>query len=53
MNVHAHTQLVECLIYNTRAHIDYKNILTSLLGSTIYPIDPLSGSARLTVQGNL
>jgi hypothetical protein len=22
------------------AHIDYKNLLTSLLGSTIYPIDP-------------
>ena len=39
-NVHARTQLIECLIYNMCAHIDYKNLLTSLLGSTIYPIDP-------------
>jgi len=33
-------QLIECLIYSMCAHIDYKNLLTSLLGSTIYPIDP-------------
>ena len=39
-NVRARTQLIECLIYNMCAHIDYKNLLTSLLGSTIYPIDP-------------
>ena len=39
-NVCAHTQLIECLIYNMCAHVDYKNLLASLLGTTIYPINP-------------
>ncbi|EYE98600.1 uncharacterized protein EURHEDRAFT_218288 [Aspergillus ruber CBS 135680] len=38
-NVHAHTQLIECLIYNKCAHVDYKNLLASLLGPTIYSIN--------------
>lgn len=37
-NVHARTQLIECLIYNMCAHVDYENLLASLLGPTIYPI---------------
>ena len=43
-NVHARTQLVECLMYNMCAHADYKNLLASLLGPTIYPIDPYQPS---------
>jgi len=30
------------------AHIDYKNLLTSLLGSTIYPINPYQYLSALT-----
>lgn len=47
-NLHARTQLIECLIYNMCAHADYKNLLASLLGNVLFKmlIDSLQCGAK-------